>query len=62
MPNDDDLCRLYQESVGRPPRNLHEGDPDWEYRGTKEDREAMLDRHRLRVDTGSEDQTSLFGE
>lgn len=38
---------MYEEELGRPPRNLPDDHPDrwqWEYRGSKEEREELLDR------------------
>lgn len=37
----------YRDNVGRDPRNLPDDHPDrwqWEYRGTREEREQLLDR------------------
>lgn len=39
--------KAYEENVGRPPRNLPEDHPDrwqWEYRGTRAERESLLGR------------------
>lgn len=39
--------KLYEKEVG-PVETRFPDDPDWRYRGRKEEKEAMLDRHHLR--------------
>lgn len=41
---------LYEEAVGHPPRNLPPGHPgrwQWLYRGTRNERDGLLDRLRV---------------
>ena len=40
---DEDQVRRYIESVGHPPEN-REDDPDWDYRGTRKEFEALKER------------------
>lgn len=52
-----DLEREYEDNVGKPPANLPDDHPDkwqWEYRGTKAERELLLER--LGVETQAEEQ------
>lgn len=39
--------KLYEREV-KPVENRFPDDPDWRYRGRKEEKESMLDRHGLR--------------
>lgn len=43
----------YRDNVGREPRNLPDDHPDkwqWEYTGTKEERDALLERLSLQIE------------
>lgn len=43
----------YRENLGRDPRNLSDDHPDrwqWEYRGTKAERDELAERLGLRVE------------
>lgn len=48
---------LYEENVGRPPRNVYADDPDWNYGGTKEEQDEL--RERVEGDP-MENQEKLF--
>lgn len=48
----------YRENVGRDPVTRFPDDPDWRYRGTKEEREEL----ERRVLGEGEEQDSLFEE
>lgn len=39
---------LYEEATGKKPETRFPDDPDWLYRGRKEEKDEMLDRHGLR--------------
>jgi hypothetical protein len=50
---DESLEQAYERNVGHPPRNLPDDHPDrwqWEYRGTKAEREGLLERLGLPVE------------
>lgn len=44
--NTDREKKLYEKEVG-PAETRFPDDPDWLYRGRKEDKESMIDRHGL---------------
>lgn len=48
--------RLYRENVGRDPVTRFPDDPDWRYRGTKAERDELLEK----IEEPPPDQESLF--
>jgi hypothetical protein len=55
-----DETELYRENVGRDPETRFPDDPDWEYRGTKAEREELAER--IREEAVIEGQEALFNE
>lgn len=41
---DEEIIHDYQSSVGKPPETRFPDDPDWNYKGTKAEREELLGR------------------
>jgi hypothetical protein len=56
-----DEHKLYRENVGREPETRFPDDPDWLYRGTKDEREDLASRV-LADDDLNADQEPLFKE
>lgn len=53
-----DETELYRENVGKEPETRFPDDPDWLYRGTKEEREELA--RRVQGEDVHKDQESLF--
>ena len=51
------LIEEYKKNVGKPPETCFPDDPDWQYMGTKEEREALEQRVTM-----MEDERALRGQ